>query len=313
MRTLRTVAYLLLTGYITAFFSEWSFWAGRPAWDILWGFPYTWLLYTFITWLFLCAVRYFRARTLWALFLAGALYGWLLKGVIVQTTYDDFPLNISFTALAWHAPFSILLGWYALPRWMAEASWLVWQATAGFGLFLGLWSIGWWVEAPVAPVGVVFLYNTAFTLLLMGAYVARSRLDGALSEAQWYSRGAVYVALALLLVYAIFVTIPAQPVALYILPPLLGVTLLSLQHNRRIENAFLGEEPTRQSTPITLAPITVAQSLPLLLIPLIATAIYAIAAALGLVLPTLQLAYFVLMPLGFALFGISLYQVWRRK
>src|SRR5690348_807196 len=103
MRLPTRIVYVLATGYILAFYSEWSFWAGRPAQEFFWleAIP-TWLVYSCFAYFFLAAVSYFRVKSIWAFFLAGAIYGWLGEGVYVQTMYDTFPMNISWTGLAWH-------------------------------------------------------------------------------------------------------------------------------------------------------------------------------------------------------------------
>lgn len=126
-------------------------------------------------------------------------------------------------------------------------------------------------------------------------------------EGLWTSKPALYAGGALLFIYYLFVTIPAQPLAIYVLLPLLMVTLVALQRNRQAEAATqddLTAEPH--------LPVTVVQTLPLLLIPLLATGIYGVIEALGLALPTLQIVFAISMPLGFILFGVSVYSVWRR-
>lgn len=299
MNFIRTTAYVLLTGFILAFYSEWMFWSGRPLEpDALFSWLPTWLLYSFITFLFLATAQYFRVRNVWAIFLAGGLYGWLLEGVIVQTTYDSFPLNISFTALAWHAIISGLVGWYWLPRWMQSNSKKATIACLLIGLCLGVWSVGWWAETPVAPLESVFLYNFGFALGLMAAYVGQSRLSFR------PNRYAVYVAMGLLAVYFVFVTVPTQPLALVVMPILLIVTLVTLRRNRR------HEPETEMRMP---EPLRMRQTLPILLIPLVGSGIYALAAVTGLSLPGLQIAYFILMPTGFLLFFVSVYRVWKRR
>ena len=103
MRVLRNLLLTLTTGYILLFYSELVFWARPRPQDSLTGWLGTWLAYSLAGYVFLAAVQYFHVRDLWSLFLCGALFGWLTEGVIVQTMYDAFPLQISWTGLAWHA------------------------------------------------------------------------------------------------------------------------------------------------------------------------------------------------------------------
>lgn len=107
------MAIALCSGYIIVYFGEFVFWAtpDREGMD-LGGMLAVWGLYSVMAYPFLCVVSYFRVRDAWAMFLAGAFYGWFEEGVVVQTTYGTpdtpFPMSISFTALAWHAPIDII-------------------------------------------------------------------------------------------------------------------------------------------------------------------------------------------------------------
>ncbi|MBZ0289605.1 MAG: hypothetical protein K8I30_18425 [Anaerolineae bacterium] len=293
------LAYTLLTAYILAFYSEWMFWAGRPPAEnfVLDAIP-SWLMYAFAAFLFLTIARRFRVQTIWAVFLAGALYGWLLEGVIVQTMYDDFPLNISWTGLAWHALISVVFGWWWLPQRLRAGRALI--PCLVFGLGLGLWSTGWWGEpdVAVAPVESIFLYNFTFGLLLIPAYMLRDRFDLATFRA---SRLEVVGALILLVIYFVFVTIRAQPSALLFLPLsfyLVVLLLLALGKNRDRVTAM----PAKTGT------ITFEKALPLLLIPFTASLVYTLALTIGLSLPTLQVLYWITMPLGFVMLVVSLHK-----
>ncbi|MBZ0280723.1 MAG: hypothetical protein K8L97_08265 [Anaerolineae bacterium] len=290
------LAYTLLTAYILTFYSEWMFWTGRPPSPtfFLEALP-TWMAYSFITFFFITAVGYFRVRSLWVIFLCGALYGWLLEGVLVQTLYDAFPIQISFTGLAWHALISVLFGWWWLPRRLHESRAII--PCLLFGLGLGLWSIGWWLEPDVAVAAPesVFLYNGFFSLLLVPAYMLWSRFKLADFRP---TRIEVIGALVLLALYFAVITVPTQPLALLVLPPLLTLVLWILRKNRQ-------HEPEIQ---IKVAPITLKKALPLLLIPVTASLVYAGALSIGLTFPGLQVLYTITMPLGFILFAISLYK-----
>src|SRR5208337_596700 len=79
-------------------------------------FLITWIAYCLLGWIFLDLVRRFRVASFTALFLCGAVFGWVDEGVVVDTLYGNptnpFPLSISFTGLAWHAMLSVCVGWY---------------------------------------------------------------------------------------------------------------------------------------------------------------------------------------------------------
>ena len=111
------LALVLCTGAIFVVFSELMFWgrydfAHKVGSDLV---P-TIIVYSFMAYAFLIVVHVFRVSNLYALFMAGAVFGWLVEGVFVQTMYDDFPLNISFTGLAWHSILTVCCGWYLFRR-----------------------------------------------------------------------------------------------------------------------------------------------------------------------------------------------------
>jgi hypothetical protein len=142
---MRRLLQTLTTGYILMFFSENIFWARyRPAEDSLSNYALTCLAYSLLAYILLALVRIYRIRSVWAVFLAGAACGWLAEGVIVQTAYENFPLQISWTGLAWHALISVLWGWYTLRKALVLGSFhLVLLHSGLFGLFAGFWAISW--------------------------------------------------------------------------------------------------------------------------------------------------------------------------
>src|SRR5690606_17482277 len=102
---------------------------------------------------FLCVASFFRARSVWAVFLAGAVFGWFEEGIFLQTTYGqdglELPVTIAWTALAWHALFDVLVGWYLVRRVLASDRPLRVAALASaIGLVYGLWAVFWWNEPP---------------------------------------------------------------------------------------------------------------------------------------------------------------------
>ena len=123
MRILNPFLAILAGGYILMFYSEFLFWARIRPKDSLLEWLMTWLVYSFLAFAFLAGMARFRVSTVWALFLAVAVFGWLAEGLIVQTAYESLPLSISslavraaFTGLAWHALISVGVGWYVVRR-----------------------------------------------------------------------------------------------------------------------------------------------------------------------------------------------------
>jgi len=130
-----------------------------------------WLLYSLAAFVFLVLAQQFRIRSLPAALLAGALYGWLVEGVFAQTFYAMLPLSISFTGLAWHAVFTIGIGWWLLlralaaPRALPSLGW-----SSALGIAYGAWAIGWWTQSSPIPVASFAFYSLLTTVGVASAY-----------------------------------------------------------------------------------------------------------------------------------------------
>jgi hypothetical protein len=291
------LVYVLFTGYLLCYYSEWMFWAGRRQTLESIEYIFTWLAYSFLAYLFLLTVRYFRVRNVWAVFLAGAVYGWLAEGVLVQTMYDSFPLNISLTGLSWHALISVLCGWYFMRRWLRDGARETLLGGVGLGLYYGFWSSGWWVEAQVNEPFTQFLYNMGLGVFLAVAY---ARLDGIGDHSFRPTKIGMACAGFITLLYFVFVTIPTQPLALIVFPPVMGLTLFTLYQNRKRASSTIPNSDTK---------VPVVRYFLLMMIPLTASLVYAVNYLAGFPLSTLPFFYIVTLPLGFVLFFISVYRV----
>ena len=121
-RWTQKIVVVLATGYILFFYSERMFWSFLRPGDKTADLLLTWIVYSMLAWVFLLLVRQCRIAAFPALFLAGAVFGWLAEGVVVDTLYGNadnpFPASISFTGLAWHALISVGVGWY----WQARGA-----------------------------------------------------------------------------------------------------------------------------------------------------------------------------------------------
>lgn len=303
---LQRVALTLCSGFIIVYYGECMFWAtpDREGMDLV-GITAAWLLYSLMAYPFLCVVSYFKARDPSAIFLAGAFYGWFEEGIIVQTAYGTpdtpFPMSISFTGLAWHAPIDVWVGWYLVRKVLAENNLRATLALAcAIGLFYGLWGIFWWNEPPphmklLLDAGrkdilllhfVLFAFGTTALLVLAHWFYQRFR-----PTAFTPTKPELWTVAVLSLLYFAFVTVPAAPRALWVLPPLMGVTIWALWKNRRTEvrpDAIV-------AFPEKVEPIN---GLCLFAIPLVAGSIYFLALANDLRLPTNLVVYYIATPLG---------------
>lgn len=305
MRVIRQIIGTLATGYILMFYSEWLFWARVRPEDSLSGWIGAWLLYSIMAYVTLSVIARFRVVSIWALFLVGAVFGWLTEGVIVQTAYELLPLSLSFTGLAWHALITIWVGFYAVNKALRSAVHTTVTVATVIGIAFGFWAISWWVEPDggVTHPADFALFTFATTLLLIVAYWTYSRtIPGVFRP----SRLADVLAAVLLLLYYIFVTIPAAGWAALILPVLLSGLFLTLRHNRRVED--------RDS--LLAGPGAAGKArnyLGLLALPLTAAAIYSAAYYLGLRWQTNWIVYMIATPAGFILLAVACIKVWRVK
>jgi hypothetical protein len=305
MRIVKHLTGILATGYMLMFYSELVFWAHvRPA-DSLSNWIQTWLAYSLLGFVFLSMLIHFHIRSKWALFLAGSVFGWLTEGVIVQTAYESLPLSISFTGLAWHALISVWVGWYAMRRALHTSLRRSLLLTATVGLFYGLWAIAWWIEPDGALTSPIDFAQFAFIstlLLILATWLA----DRTQAPAWTPSRPVEIIVAALFVLYFIFITVPAAPLALIILPLLLAIVYFALRRSKRFETQ-------EELFSVSSVSVPLGRYLCLLLIPASAAAFYTAAYALSLRWQTNWLVYLVTTPLGFILFGVSLVKVWRQS
>jgi hypothetical protein len=303
---LKRIAVSLISGYILLYYGEFVFWAtpDREDFDLLVALG-MWLLYSCMAYPFLCVVSLFNARNPWAIFLAGAFYGWFEEGLVVQTMYGTpdgpFPMSISFTGLAWHAAIGVWVGWYLVRKILIENNYLKTLALGlGIGLFYGLWAIWWWNEPP-SPMkellesgrkDVLFIHFFIFaygtTALLILAHWLYQRIN--LTEFK-PSKVEIGICGGLALLYFALVSVPAAPKAIWVLPPLLGLTFWALSNNK-------GLEKRQNATTAFSHPVTALNRLLLFSIPTTASTIYFLALATDFRLPTNIIFYYTATPLA---------------
>lgn len=186
----------------------------------------TWLAYTLVVWLALWHVRRYRVRGGASIFLVGAGVGWLVEGAIVPEIYSALPWSLAWTALAWHATLSVLVGWVWLPRALRSSRLGRGLAiTTAVGLAWGAWAAAWFGYQGLAPHVAGFAgYALAMTVLLAASYVLQSRLRPS-DQSLRGGRGGAAACVALALWFALNV-LPAWPPAPLVLLPLLALVVI---------------------------------------------------------------------------------------
>jgi hypothetical protein len=305
LRIIKQVLGVLVTGYILFYYSELVFWARIKPTDSLPEWTSTWLAYSLLAFVFLTIVARLQVHTIWALFLAGAVFGWMTEGIIVQTAYEDLPLSLSFTGLAWHALISVWVGWYAVRRALYSGLRSTIFVAAAIGFVYGLWAISWWVEPGEVPAPPLEFaqYTFVSTFLLIFAHWLYDRTVPAYFVP---NRIVEIIAAILFLLYFAFVAVPAAPLAVVILPVLLLLIYLALRRNRQRET-----RPPLHTCFVRTDQIW--RYLVLLLIPVAASIVYAAAYYAGVRWYTNWILYLISTPAGFILFVISYFKVWRMK
>lgn len=309
----RSASLLLGTGYTLFFFSETVFWSlWRPDETPLTRFGGI-LFYSFLGYMLMALIAGLRVRDVWTLLVAGAGFGWLGEGVFAMTLFGaggiPFPFTVAWTALAWHAPLSVVVGWWWLGRALrAQRVWRALLLSVGIGLFFGAWGYGWQFETPpvVADPGDFFGNAAGGTLLLALAQAAITW--GAPADFR-PSRTGVAIAAAATLAFFGALTVPQVPIAPLVLVPLLALTWLALRRADRATPA--GAAPSVLAD--FAAPVRVRNLVMLPAIPLAATAVYALLSEHR---PDVQthLVVAVLSGLGGSVvFAIGLWRILRRR
>lgn len=309
-RWAQKVAVVLATGFILFFYSERVFWSFSRPGDKLTDLLLTWVVYSILAWVVLLLVRQCRIAAFPALFLAGAVFGWLAEGVVVDTMYGNatnpFPASISFTGLAWHALISVGVGWYWQAKVLATGNLKkIALFSIAVGLGWGLWA-GWWpAELGKANTSLAAFAGHTFAVFvpLLAAWVVLG-----MAGSEWF-RPAKYELPVLLSVVALFflgVRIPTTPRSSLILPPLLLLCAYGLRRNQ-------SQDQRPDLLDAVLGHIQPRSCLPVLLMPLTAIAVYAPVPTWGLTLPTNWVLYVVTMPLGFLFLVRSLWVLHRVK
>ncbi len=309
-RWIQKLVVVLATGYILFFFSERVFWSFLRPGDKPADFVLGWLVYSLLAWIFLLLVRQCRVASFPAVFLAGAVYGWMDEGVVVDTLYGSadgpFPSSISFTGLAWHALISVGIGWYwqgKVLRAGKSSSLAIFSVAVGLGW--GLWA-GWWpAELDKTSTSLVAFatHTVVCSVLLVLAWAVLGLVPADCFRPGKWERVALFGIVAL---FFVGVRIPATPRSVLILPPLLVACACGLNRNRLDERrpdlveTFVGHTRPQCCLWLLLAPVT-------------AIAVYAPVAVWRWTLPTNKAVYMTTMPLGFILFVLSLWLICRAR
>lgn len=302
----------LTSGYILFVFSERLFWTVWRPDDSFVEHVITWLAYSVAAYLFLAAVSWSGANDCWSIFLAGALYGWIVEGGLICTLYGTeasapFPLSIAITGLSWHALISVMLGWWGTGRALTAARprQLVWISLV-IGVFWGVWAMFPRRETPpILTTAPAFLLNAALlTLGLMASWWVGFRAG--LREFSPGKLGVSFCAIIVVLFFSQHV-VRLGFLPLVVFPGVLSLALVPLWFHRRF---------VRSSSAIDLfTGCCHPRWVPIIgLIPCVATMVYCLATACHLDrLPLAAIVYYAVTgPIGFVMLILATFVSIRR-
>jgi len=302
----------LAIGYIFFFYSERMFWSFLRADDTLLSQIPGWLVYSLFAYMTLAIIQHFRVRSIYALFLAGVVFGWIVEGIYAMTFFGGggipLPFSIIWTGVAWHALISVTLGWYVLQKSLAERSYLhSLSLSALFGLFWGVWAVAWVFETPpvTTTAGGFVAHAFATTALLSLAFWLLPKLR---PESFTPTRIERYVLGALAVSFFALVTIPSVLFPAVILVVAFAVIYFLLRRHRKSQH-----DSVATILSMFQKPVPMRKYFTIFAMPLVASATYIGLNGAGLVfrsnLPMLVVTCLV----GTTLLFVSSYTIIREK
>jgi len=272
---MRSVLFVLATGAVSWTWSEAGFWARFRPGDSVAGSVAAWLLYSAVAYLVLRVARRRPPRGPAGVMLLGALYGWLVEGVAAATLYQDLPLSLIWTGVAWHALLTVVVGWYALPRALRGGGPVAagWCALAG--LAWGLWAIGWWGAPPDTGMRAATPAPMSFAVFAVMVGVVAALGYGVQHatgphDTDLTGRAAPWTVGGLLAAWAIPEVLIPIPWAPIVLAAVVTIALVSL---RRLDHASPGGGPVALSAGVPWSRLA-----PLIALPSTAILVYLVAA-----------------------------------
>lgn len=298
----------LLCTVIMVFFSERLFWTvfksgDNPADQIM-----TLLAYMAPTYIFIYIFRHLNAVSFPAVFINGALYGWLIEGGLTHTLYGTqesatFPISIFCTSVSWHALITAISAWYLIPKFMSEGNKKYLKVTCvSLGIFWGLWAMFLWHETP-AIVSTIpeFAAHAFFTSALLIAAFYSLFSKGLLFN---YSPGKTGLYISILLLGVFFSehvkNLGLRPI-LVLLPLILFSILMLIKNSTEAKVEMQKDNYTNCRQ--------------LYWLPLSATITYSLTYILDLSwIPIAKIVfYWLTLPIGIIAFSISIYLILSKK
>ncbi|MEM6408747.1 MAG: hypothetical protein AAF700_10045 [Pseudomonadota bacterium] len=202
-------------------------------------------------------VGLFGSRGSARVLLIGALTGYSIEGAVVPAVYEAVPFSYLWTSIAWHAPITVALGVFILPKLLTKlsvASRLLLLTL--LGVFWAIWTTWIWVDDGFVPISALAFakYACATTAIMAIGY-------GLLHLSGWPEKVApAWVSYALIgpnvLLFAIQgITAPVSAIGLLII---LSSLLFAL---RMLGRALADERTAKAPSFLSLAMLPASSSL----------------------------------------------------
>jgi hypothetical protein len=254
MQGLRYMAVSLALGFIATWASENMFWIVPPDGISVPDWLMTWVAYSIGAACALSMVLWSGAGGWAAVFLGGAVLGYLLEGIVVGTIYDAFPFQLVWTPVAWHALITggLILGGGLAPLSLGRRV-LLWLTA---GVLFTVWSLFWPLERPVLPGPDGLLVYLA--LPAVGVAVALWLIGrlGRPEPRRWVLWVAPVLALAVGVIQAVTFPTPLRAVL-----PVLLLALWWLMR-RAGPGPWAARQPLWRHLPVLIVPVMVAFGAP---------------------------------------------------
>jgi len=278
------LGFILLTTTCLVFFSEKTFW-------YIQGYAIIELILFYAVPVSICiwVIDYFQVQRLSGVVLVGALYGFLVEGVLTPVAYEGGLMDPFLPAyfVGWHGLLSFVFGWYLIRKWLREKNnYKLVLSSMLFGIFWGTWSLIYrlpesiqefkgyiqtgekWLPGAWSVEDFLF-YTLVFTGLLMVSHwlLGRGIWQSEFKLTIWE----IAILIGILVFIFVFTVIPVIPLGILKLVAMIALVILplSINHLQRKETGLLTSLDGR---------IRFSQTFPLLLIPVGANLVYGLAA-----------------------------------
>ncbi len=269
-RAAKLTAFAYLTSVIVVVASErvYWYWTGMT----LEGTSVLALFYLLPTLVMLITVAAGRLQRLHEMLLVGAVFAFVVEGVLTPVLYSDGALPVlAALFVGWHGLLSIVGFWYLARRWLLTGDLRTLTGVGALvGVLWGLWATVAALDPPPQPAIGPILSPGAFAVYAfeVGAVLMAAHwLIGFVWPKEWSPspRTATFVgiAVAVYLAVAVVPTVPWAPMKLMVL---VGVTLWVLRQSRTrvgdghptVLEALAGRVPARRVSVLVILPASAA-------------------------------------------------------